>query len=73
MFDNPNVATIKVTVRGDWAVALVASEQAQRLLADEMTRIVPVIMRGLHNWRGYDAQYQVTVEPIAKEGTTLTG
>jgi len=62
MFDNPNVAVVKVTVHGDWAVALAASEKAQQLLAGEIGRAMPVIMRGIGNRDGYNAQYEVTVE-----------
>ena len=67
MFDNPDVATVKVVIRGDWAVALACSEQAQRRLGEEIERAVPVIMRDLHNQRGYDAQYSVTVETVSDE------
>jgi len=67
MFDNPNVAVVKVTVHGDWAVALAASEKAQQLLAGEIGRAMPVIMRGIGNRDGYDTEYQVTVEVIGDE------
>jgi len=67
MFDEPNVAVVKVVVCGDWAVAIACSEQAQKRLGEEIERAIPVIMRGIHNWQGYDAQYQVTVEMIGDE------
>jgi len=67
MFDNPDVAVLTVTVRGDWAVALACSERARELLAGEIGRAIPVIMRGIGNRDGYGEQYQVTVEVASDE------
>ena len=67
MFDHPNVAVVKVVIYGEWAVALACSEKAQQLLAGEIGRAMPVIMRGIGNRDGYDTEYQVTVEVIGDE------
>ena len=67
MFDNPNVAVVKVIIRGEWAVGIACSEKARALLADEIARAVPVIMRGIGNRDGYDAQYTVKVEAVNDE------
>jgi len=45
------------------------SPEAQRLLCEEMVRIVPSLMRVMHNLEGYEAEYRVEI--LAKEGTTL--
>jgi len=71
MFDNPDVAKLRLMVRGPWAVGIACSERARALLADEIGRAVPVVMREIGNRDGYGEQYQVTVEVLAKEETTL--
>ena len=67
MFDKPDVAAVKVTVHGPWAVGIACSERARALLADEVARAVPVIMRSIGNRDGYDEQYRVTVEVVSDE------
>jgi len=67
MFDKPDVATVKVTVHGPWAVGIAAMERGRALLAGEIARAVPVIMRGIGNRDGYNAQYRVTVEVVSDE------
>ena len=66
-----NYASLYVTILGHWAYAFVISPEAQRMLCEEMARIVLSLMRTMHNLEGYEAEYHVEMYPT-KEGTTLT-
>jgi len=67
MFDNPDVAVVKVVIRGPWAVGIACSEWARALLAGEIGRAIPAIMREIGNREGYSEQYRVTVEVVSDE------
>jgi len=63
-------ADLYIKISGLWAYAFVYSPKAQRLLCEEIARVVPSLMRVMHNLEGYEAEYRVEI--LAKEGTTLT-
>jgi hypothetical protein len=61
-----NRADLYVTILGHWAYAFVISPEAQRMLCEEIARIVPSLMRVMHNLEGYEAEYHVEVYPAMK-------
>ena len=63
-----NQAGLYVKISGLWAYAFVYSPKAQRLLCEEMARIIRSLMRVMHNLEGYEAEYRVEVYPMVSNG-----
>jgi len=57
-------ATLCLVLRGPWATAFERAPEAQRLLADEIARAIPGIMRSLKNYDDYDREYTAVVYPV---------
>lgn len=64
-----NQANLRVKISGLWAYAFMYSPEAQRMLCEEMARIIRSLMRSLKNYDGYRTEYRVEI--LTKEETTL--
>lgn len=62
-----NQADLHVKISGLWASAFVISPKAQRMLCEEIARIIRSLMRVMHNLEGYEAEYRVEMYPMVSD------